>query len=259
VPEPHVSTLTGTMQTLITRWPQFGFNSSDTTSGVALTLVFEPDYVGVTLTGGWPAVTFNNSAPPAPATESLTVSLANTPYGQFEPETGHLRLHALLGLDFTPDPWFARRDQQVEMTVSTHSEDLRPTGHQMLVSPGACERFWANEAFPTLGMAGESSFYTTDFIFSNRRGWDVGVAIFGRLVPPPPRHPTPAPRTVVPNVRELDRDTADEQVRDAGLVPAHIPSNAAADSWVSHQIPAAGQNVDVGSVVTLQLQAGAPL
>jgi hypothetical protein len=98
------------MQTLITRWPQFGFNSSDTTSGVALTLVFEPDYVGVTLTGGRPAVTFNNSAPP-----------------------------------------------------------------------------------------------------------------------------------------------------DAGLVPAHIPSNAAADSWVSHQIPAAGQNVDVGSVVTLQLQAGVPL
>jgi hypothetical protein len=56
----------------------------------------------------------------------------------------------------------------------------------------------------------------------------------------------------------LDRDTADKQIRDAGLIPAHIPSSANADSWVSHQIPAAGQNVDVGSVVTLQLQAGAP-
>jgi beta-lactam-binding protein with PASTA domain len=63
----------------------------------------------------------------------------------------------------------------------------------------------------------------------------------------------------VPDVRELDRDTADAQLRQAGLVPAHIPPNANADSWVSHQTPEAGQNVDVDTVVTLQLQAGAPL
>jgi PASTA domain len=69
----------------------------------------------------------------------------------------------------------------------------------------------------------------------------------------------PAPSTTVPNVRELDRDTADAQVRGAGLVPAHIPSNADADTWVRHQTPAAGQSAEVGSVVTLQLQAGSPL
>src|SRR4030095_9645914 len=73
-----------------------------------------------------------------------------------------------------------------------------------------------------------------------RRGWQVAVIINGSLDPLPPRHPTPAPRTIVPDVRELDRDTADAQVRDVGLVPAHIPSNVDANSRVSHQPPAAG-------------------
>jgi hypothetical protein len=124
------------MTTLISHWEDSGFNFFDTTRGVALTLAFEPDYLDLSLIGGWPAVTFDNSAPLAPATESLIVSLAGTPRGRFEPETGHLVLPVLLRLNFSPDPWFARRDQQVEMTVSTHPEDL-PSGRWELTHPWA--------------------------------------------------------------------------------------------------------------------------
>jgi PASTA domain len=253
---PHVSTLTGSMRTLITPRTELGFNFFDTTHAVALTVVFEPDYSAATLTAGWPAVTFDNSAPLARATESLTISLANTPYGPFEPDPGHLMFRVLLRLDFSPDPWFARRDQQVEMKLSTRMEDL---ARNQLVDPGACQRLWAVEGFPELGMVGAAEFYTTDFFLSIRHDWEVAVIVDGELDPLPPRHRTPTPHTTVPDVRELDRDTADAQLRDAGLLPAHIPLNADANSWVRHQTPAAGQTVDMGSVVTLQLQAASPL
>jgi PASTA domain len=259
VPPTQVSTLSGTMQTLITRWEDLGFKFFNTTRAVALTLVFEPDYAEVTLTGGWPAVTFSNATPPSPATESLTVSLANTPYGSFDRDTGHLMFHALVSLDFSPDPWFAKRDQQVEMKVSTNSLDLPRLSGQSLIQGSPFERLWGNEAFPELGLAGESEFETTSFLAWGRRGWVVAVIISGSLDPLPPRHPTPPPRTIVPDVRELDRDTADARVIDAGLVPTHIPSNAGANTRVSHQTPPSGQGVEVGSVVTLQLQAGSPL
>jgi hypothetical protein len=262
VPPTHMSMLNGSMQTLITRWEDLGFNFFDTTRAVALTLVFEPDYAEVTLAGGWPPVIFSNATPLSPATESLTISLANTPYGSFDRDTGHLMFNARLSLDFSPDPWFATRDQEVDMKISTNSQDLP----HLSMGPGVSliqgspfMRLWEVEASPALGLAGESEFETTSFFAWGRRGWQVAVIISGSLDPLPPRHPIPPPRTTVPDVRELDRNTADARVVDAGLVPAHIPSNAGANTRVSHQTPTSGQKVDVGSVVTLQLQAGSPL
>ena len=132
MPPTHVSTLNGSMQTLITRWEELGFKFFNTRA-VALTLVFEPDYAEVTLTDGWPAVIFSNATPPSPATESLTISLANTPYGSFDRDTGHLMFNARLSLDFSPDPWFATRDQQVDMKISTKAQDLP----HLSMGPGA--------------------------------------------------------------------------------------------------------------------------
>lgn len=63
------------------------------------------------------------------------------------------------------------------------------------------------------------------------------------------------PRTTVPNVRELPRDTAIAMVRAARLTPRTTGADGPG-AWVFSQSPAAETVVDEGSTVTLQLRTG---
>jgi PASTA domain len=88
----------------------------------------------------------------------------------------------------------------------------------------------------------------------NQSGAFVVVAIEGVLSPLPDRTPLP-PCVPVPDVADDSKSQADQEIRAAGLVPVFTqdPGN---DSYVSLQLPHAGDCVEAGTTVQLTLHAG---
>jgi hypothetical protein len=76
------------------------------------------------------------------------------------------------------------------------------------------------------------------------------VAEFEDTRPEPPQI-----KVAVPDVREMMKDAAVNEIHTAGLEPQYTGSTAPG-AWVWNQSPHAGAIVDSGSTVTLQLRTG---
>ncbi|MEO8628795.1 MAG: PASTA domain-containing protein [Betaproteobacteria bacterium] len=68
--------------------------------------------------------------------------------------------------------------------------------------------------------------------------------------------PEPTAQRVVPSVRFTPRAVADQQVRNADLVPKFGGSAGTGTAWVFSQSPAAGAKVAPGATITMRLQTG---
>jgi hypothetical protein len=137
---------------------------------------FTPDFTGVRVISGWPKTVLDDSAPLSPATDGVTITLANGAPGRYEPATGHMVLPVTLHLDYLRDYQLGSRDQDVLVELSTRG--VVRTG-----APGM--RLW--ESPPAMGFGGETRFSTREFFFSGTRGHTLSVILSGNLNPLPPR------------------------------------------------------------------------
>jgi hypothetical protein len=126
--------------------PQDNMNTS-IVKQVSLDIHFSWDFTGVMIGLGWPTILFDNSAPLSPATTTLKVTLQEARLGTFDLNTGHMELPITLHLDYTPDFFLGKRDQDIEITLSTQ---VRMSGG----SPGL--RLW--EFPPSIDFGAETKY-----------------------------------------------------------------------------------------------------
>ena len=139
---------------------------------LAARLEFTADFTGVRVVGNWPRAVLDDSAPLHTATDGVTVTMAGSAAGRYEPATGHMVLPVTLHLDYLRNYDLGRRDQDVTVSLSTRGG-------------GAGMRLW--ESPPFMGFGGETRFSTREYYLGASRGHTLTVIVSGALDPLPPR------------------------------------------------------------------------